>query len=132
MLPGSVLRAVVARMRAHRRRCGLRNPEWFGRDATDNAVGYACWNVARLLVARGAAVTKLWHAAALGMVGQTEELLAEQPDGVSHAFWHACAAGQRRAAELLLGRGADLNWVPTTPKGPPWMRRTASGLARKT
>jgi hypothetical protein len=85
----------------------------------DNAVGYACWNVARLLVARGAAVTKLWHAAALGMVDRTEELLADQPDAVSQAFWHACAAGQRRAAELLLSRGAELNWVPHYAQGTP-------------
>ena len=34
----------------------------------DNAVGYACMNVARLLVARGARVDKAWHAAALGML----------------------------------------------------------------
>src|SRR5579884_1554582 len=27
----------------------------------DNAIGYACWNVARLLVQRGATVNKLWH-----------------------------------------------------------------------
>ena len=33
----------------------------------DNAVGYGCWNVARLLVQRGARVSKLWHAAALGL-----------------------------------------------------------------
>ena len=30
----------------------------------DNAIGYACWDVARLLVARGARVDKAWHAAA--------------------------------------------------------------------
>ena len=82
----------------------------------DNAIGYACWHVARLLVARGARVDKLWHAAALGMLTRVQELLAERPTpGVhdrSQAFWHACAGGQRRAAELLLGRGVDLNWVP--------------------
>jgi len=32
----------------------------------DNAIGYACWHVARLLVARGARVDKAWHAAGLG------------------------------------------------------------------
>jgi len=31
-----------------------------------NAVGYGCWHVARLLVARGARVGSLWEAAALG------------------------------------------------------------------
>src|SRR5580700_1382309 len=33
----------------------------------DNAIGYACWHVARLLVQRGAAVEHIWHAAALGL-----------------------------------------------------------------
>jgi ankyrin repeat protein len=89
----------------------------------DNAIGYACWHVARLLVQRGAKVDKLWHAAALGMLDRLEELLAGpsgiEPEAVSQAFWHACAAGQRRAAELLLNRGADLNWVPDYAKGTP-------------
>ena len=82
----------------------------------DNAIGYGCWHVARLLVTRGAKVDKLWHAAALGLLTRLQELLDERPgpnvDDVSHAFWHACAGGQRRAAELLLARGADLNYVP--------------------
>ena len=89
----------------------------------DNAIGYACWHVARLLVQRGAKVDKLWHAAALGMLDRLEELLdgssTTEPDAFSQAFWHACAAGQRRAAELLLDRGADLNWVPDYAKGTP-------------
>jgi len=89
----------------------------------DNAIGYACWHVARLLVRRGAKVDKLWHAGALGMLDRLEELLAgqcgTQPEAVSQAFWHACAAGQRRAAELLLNRGADLNWVPDYARGTP-------------
>ena len=89
----------------------------------DNAIGYACWHVARLLVQRGAKVDKLWHAASLGMLDRLEELLGgpsgTEPEGVSQAFWHACAAGQRRAAELLLNRGADLNWVPDYAKGTP-------------
>jgi hypothetical protein len=34
----------------------------------DNAIGYACWHVARLLVQRGAKFDKLWHASALGML----------------------------------------------------------------
>jgi len=58
------------------------------------AVGYACWDVARLLVARGARVDALWHAAALGMTTGLDELLAEWPAGATdlcQAFWHACA-----------------------------------------
>lgn len=85
----------------------------------DNAIGYSCWHVARLLAARGAEVTKVWHAAALGMLDRTEELLAAQPEGVSQAFWHACAAGQRRTAELLLNHGADLKWIPDYAEGTP-------------
>jgi uncharacterized protein len=88
----------------------------------DNAIGYTCWHVARLLVARGATVNKLWHAAALGMLERIEQLLeqrAEAADEVSQAFWHACAGGQRRAAEYLLARGADLNWEPDYAEGTP-------------
>jgi hypothetical protein len=88
----------------------------------DNAIGYACWHVARLLVGRGAAVDKLWHAGALGMLGRIEELFEQRPgtaDEVSQALWHACAGGQRRAAEYLLARGADLNWSPDYAEGTP-------------
>ena len=89
----------------------------------DNAIGYGCWNVARLLVERGARVENLWVAAALGMVRRLEELLSAQAnadiDGLSQAFWHACNAGQRRAAEFLLDAGADLNWVPDYARGTP-------------
>ena len=41
----------------------------------ENAIGYACLGVARLLVERGAKVEKLWTAAALGMVQRLGELL---------------------------------------------------------
>jgi hypothetical protein len=88
----------------------------------DNAIGYGCWNVARLLVARGAAVDKLWHAAALGMTGRLRELLEQSEwdsELVSQGLYHACAGGQRRAAELLLDHGADLNWSPDYAWGTP-------------
>ena len=82
----------------------------------DNAVGYACWHVARLLVKRGVRVERLWHAAALGMMSRVEELLQGDPPPTStdlnDAFWQACAGGQRRVAEYLLGKGADINWIP--------------------
>jgi uncharacterized protein len=88
-----------------------------------NAIGYHCWNVARLLVASGARVDALWHAAALGLLGRLGELLADSaessPEQVSQAFWHACAGGQRRAAEMLLAHGADLNWSPGYADGTP-------------
>lgn len=88
----------------------------------DNAIGYGCWHVARMLVARGARVGKLWHAAALGMLDRLEDLLQAPGTGqeqISQAFWHACAAGQRRAAQRLLHAGADLNWVPDYAAGTP-------------
>ena len=94
----------------------------------DNAVGYACWHVARLLVARGARVDKAWHAAALGMLDRLTAILGSDPpaEDVSQAFWHACAGGQRRAAQYLLSRGADLNWEPDYAQGTPL--DTARGL----
>jgi uncharacterized protein len=86
----------------------------------DNAIGYACWHVARLLVARGAKVDRLWHAGALGMLDRIEQILEQRPATtaeLSQAFWHACAGGQRRAAEHLLACGADLNWEPDYAEG---------------
>lgn len=100
----------------------------------DNAIGYACWNVARLLVARGARVDKLWHAAALGLLEQIEQLLGERADAagdVSQAFWHACAGGQRRAAEYLLDRGADLGWIPEYAEGTPLDAASSLGTRRE-
>jgi ankyrin repeat protein len=31
---------------------------------------------------------------------------------VTRALWGACRGGQQAAAEYLLARGADLNWIP--------------------
>ncbi len=45
----------------------------------DNAVGYGCMNVARLLVSRGARVDKAWHAAALGMLGRLDRAPGKRP-----------------------------------------------------
>jgi hypothetical protein len=82
----------------------------------DDAVGYGCWQVARLLVERGARVDRLWHAAALGMIPRAQELLAAEPptqQQLTNAFWQACHGGQRRMAEYLLGLGAELNGTPS-------------------
>ncbi len=99
----------------------------------DNAVGYACWNVARLLVDRGALVERPWQAAALGLLERLDELLGADPDptDVSQAFWHACAGAQRRAAEYLLGRGADLNWEPDYADGTPLDAVSGHGTRRE-
>jgi ankyrin repeat protein len=96
----------------------------------DNAIGYACWHVARLLAASGARVDKLWHAAALGLLTRLQELLAEDPaaeDQISQAFWHACAAGQRRTAEHLLAQGASLDWIPPYASGTPLDAASSNG-----
>jgi hypothetical protein len=89
----------------------------------DDAVGYGCWHVARLLVERGARVERLWHAAGLGMMARVEGLLAADqpptPRDINNAFWQACAGGQRRAAEHLLAKGADINWIPDYAKNTP-------------
>lgn len=89
----------------------------------DDAVGYGCWQVARLLVERGARVDKLWHAAALGLMARLEAFFAgpvqPAPTEVNDAFWQACHGGKRRAAEYLLARGADPNWVPDYAKQTP-------------
>jgi uncharacterized protein len=81
-----------------------------------NAVGYGCWHVARLLAARGARIGSVWEAAALGDRVLVDEFLAADPppasDDIGEAFWQACHAGQRRMAEYLLDRGADLHASP--------------------
>jgi uncharacterized protein len=81
-----------------------------------NAVGYGCWHVGRLLVARGARVDWLWQAAALGMVERVLEFLAADPpptqQQLDEAFWQACHGGQLRMAELLLARGATIDATP--------------------
>lgn len=79
-----------------------------------DATAFGQWNVARRLVERGAKTT-LWEAAALGLLDRVEKFIsAEAPpsiDDLTHALWSACHGGQQGAAEYLLGRGADINWV---------------------
>lgn len=98
----------------------------------ENAVGYGCWDVARLLVARGAGVGQPWVAAALGLLDRLAELLGDEPpsEQVSQAFWHACSGGQRRAAEYLLVRGADVGWIPEYAEGTPLDAATGQGTQR--
>lgn len=94
---------------------GLETPGGSIGTPLDNAIGYGCWHVARLLVERGGRVDKLWHAAALGMLARLEELLAAAPptaEDLNGAFWQACHGGQLRAAERLLAEGADINASP--------------------
>ncbi len=79
-----------------------------------DAVGFGQWRAARRLVERGAYST-IWQAAALGLMDRLKECMAgdpaPSPREVTNAFWNACNGGQLAAAEYLLERGADLNWV---------------------
>jgi hypothetical protein len=99
-----------------------------------NAIGYGCWNVAHLLVARGASVDSLWEAAALGDLDRLDELLSDKvlatAENISQGFWHACAAGQRRTAERLLDLGAELDWVPDYASGTPLDAARGRGTQR--
>jgi ankyrin repeat protein len=101
----------------------------------DNAVGYGCWRVARLLVERGAKVEKLWHAAALGMTSRVAEFFTGSPapssKEVNDAFWQACHGGYRRTAEYLLARGADVNWIPEYAKQTPLAIATGHDTGRE-
>ena len=74
--------------------------------------------MARLLVARGARADLLWVAAGVGLTARVGELFeGAAPEQVSQAFYHACAGGHRRTAELLLTSGADLNYSPDYANG---------------
>lgn len=79
-----------------------------------DAVAFGQWEAARRLVERGARTT-IWTAAGLGMRSRVEELCTSEPapnlGEITNAFWSACHGGQRSAAEYLLARGADLNWI---------------------
>jgi uncharacterized protein len=103
-----------------------------GGTALENAIGYGCWRVARLLLNHGAKVEKLWHAAALGMTSMLEKFLQEgsapSSEEVNHAFWQACRGGYRRTAEYLVARGADLNWIPDYAKETPLEIASRAGL----
>jgi hypothetical protein len=85
-----------------------------GGTAMSDAVVFANWDAARLLLARGARTT-YWQAAALGLVEQVREAFAgPQPptaDDATRALWHACRGGQRASADVLLAHGADPHWL---------------------
>jgi uncharacterized protein len=100
-----------------------------------NAVGYGCWHVARLLVARGARIGSLWEAAALGDRPRVAELLGADPPptaaDIDEAFWQACHGGQRRMAEYLLARGASINATPGYSDSTPLQAATQPDTQRQ-
>lgn len=78
-----------------------------------DAVVFAQWNAARRLVERGATMT-IWQAAALGETAELVRLLDNVPNtdqDITNACWHACRAGQLGAVQLLVARGANLDWL---------------------
>jgi ankyrin repeat protein len=105
-----------------------------GGSPLDDAVGYGCWQVARLLVERGARVDRLWQAAALGIRSRVDELIAaEAPttQQLTDAFWQACHGGQRRMAEHLLVLGAELNGTPSWSDSTPLDAADSLGTGRE-
>jgi uncharacterized protein len=85
-----------------------------GGTALADAAGFGQWNAARRLVERGARVT-LEQAAALGLIDRIEKCfvgtMLPTSEEITNALWYACNGGQRLAAEYMLNRGADINWV---------------------
>lgn len=81
-----------------------------------DATGFAQWQAAHRLVERGARTT-LADAATLGLMdrltGYFTEGASPSTAEIDRAFWGACHGGQRHTAEFLLGRGADINWLPS-------------------
>jgi hypothetical protein len=81
-----------------------------------NAIGYGCWAVARLLVARGARIEQLWEAAALGDRKRLAELLGADPppasEEIDHAFFQGCRGGHIRIVQTLVALGANIEYKP--------------------
>jgi ankyrin repeat protein len=105
-----------------------------GGSPLDDAVGYGCWQVARLLVERGARVDRLWLAAALGIRSRVDELIAADApttQQLTDAFWQACHGGHRRLAEHLLALGAELNGTPSWADSTPLDAADSLGAGRE-
>lgn len=78
-----------------------------------DATAFGQWKAARRLIERGAR-TNLWQAASLGLMDRVARYFAPEPpapEEVTKAFWLACHGGQQPAADFLLARGADINWI---------------------
>jgi uncharacterized protein len=94
-----------------------------------DARAFGQWRAAHRLVERGARTT-MDDAATLGLLDRLEGSFhgaRPAPDDVNRAFWGACHGGQRRCAEYLLARGADLDWVPPWEPLTPLDAATRSG-----
>jgi uncharacterized protein len=92
-----------------------------------DARAFGQWQAAHRLVERGAQTT-LQDAATLGLMDRLEAFFSgspPSPEEISAAFWGACHGGQLEAAKYLLGRGAELNWIP------PWEELTPLDAAQR-
>jgi hypothetical protein len=85
-----------------------------GGSALADACAFGQWKAARRLIERGAK-SNLWQSATLGLMDRVSPHFAggaaPSAEDVTNAFWCACHGGQREAAEYLLARGADRNWI---------------------
>ena len=86
-----------------------------GGDPLEDAIGFQNWDAAKRLVERGAK-TKLGAEAALGLLSKMKARFEEDSppsqESIDYSFWNACCAGQLEAAQYLLLKGADVNWIP--------------------
>jgi ankyrin repeat protein len=93
-----------------------------------DARAFKQWRAAHRLVERGAQVT-LTDAATLGLMDHIKDFFASDTppttEEITGAFWGACHGGQQQAAEYLLERGADMNWIPG------WERLTPLDAAQR-
>lgn len=80
-----------------------------------DATAFGLQHAARVLVARGASATA-FDLATLGMTDAVLVALDERgpssQDDLDHAFWAACHGGRLDTAEVLAGRGADIDRLP--------------------
>jgi uncharacterized protein len=84
-----------------------------GGSALADACAFGQWRAARRLIERGAK-SNLWQSATLGLIDRVSREFADNTpplEDITNAFWCACHGGQREAAEYLLARGADRNWI---------------------
>jgi hypothetical protein len=92
----------------------------------DNAVGYGQWRVARRLIECGAR-TKLWHAAALGLMSCVETNFGGDapptPQEITTAFYQACAGVNGNPQNTCFAGALISIGFPTgaARRGPLWM-----------
>ena len=88
----------------------------------DNAVGYACWHVARLLVARGARVDKAWHAAAWACSAASKRSWAatRRPNKCRKRSGMPAPAGSAAPRSTCCRAARISTGSPTTPTARRW------------